>query len=145
MTQPTRMRMGLVGTGYWASQTHALGIVNAPDAELAAVWGRDPSATNELAARHAAKAFADFDDFLSDIDAVSFSVPPHVQAPLAVRAAVAGKHLLLEKPIALDERAADEMVAAVQSSGVAALVFFTHLFAPPSTQWFRDLDDSKWL
>ncbi len=145
MTEQARMRVGLVGTGYWARETHALGIVNAPDAELTAVWGRDAEATNDLAQRHGATGFADFDNFLSHTDAVSFSVPPHVQAPLAVRAAVAGKHLLLEKPISLDERSADEIVAAVKSSGVAALVFFTHMFAPPSTRWFRDLDQSEWL
>ena len=112
------------------------GSCNAPGADLTAVWGRDPAATNLLAERHGATSFADFDDFLRAVDAVSFAVPPHVQAPLAVRASDAGKHLLLEKPIALDEQAGDEIAASVQASGVAALVFFTHLFAPPSTRWF---------
>lgn len=144
MTEQTRMRVGVVGTGYWACETHAQGIVNAPDADLTAVWGRDPTATHRLAERHGATPFADFDDFLRAVDAVSFSVPPHVQAPLAVRASDAGKHLLLEKPIALDQQAGDEIAASVQASGVAALVFFTHLFAPPSTRWFRDTDQDEW-
>lgn len=145
MTDGARMRFGLVGTGYWARETHALGIEGEPGAVLAAVWGRDATATKALAERHDAIGYTDFDEFLTSIDAVSFAVPPDVQAPLAVRAAAAGKHLLLEKPIALDEPAADEIVMAVQASGVAALVFFTHLFSPPAVQWFRSTDASRWL
>ena len=137
--------MGLVGTGYWARETHAVGIDSAPDAVLAAVWGRDQAATDDLAQRFGATGHLDFDEFLGQVDAVSFSVPPQVQAPLAVRAAAAGKHLLLEKPIALDEPAGDEIVDSVRDSGVAALVFFTHLFSPPVTEWFRSNDELEWL
>ena len=145
MTEDVRMRIGLVGTGYWARETHAPGIDGAPDAALTAVWGRNPEATNTLAQSHRAIGYADFDEFLRQVDAVSFSVPPDVQATLAVRAAEAGKHLLLEKPIALDEQAGDALVASVQASGVAALVFFTHLFSPPVTHWFRSIDNAEWL
>ena len=144
MTQAP-LRFGLVGTGFWASETHAAGIADADGATLVAVWGRDPIATAELAGRHAAVACSDFDEFLSHVDAVSFAVPPHVQAPLAVRAAQAGKHLLLEKPIALDEADGDRLVAAVDDSGVAALVFFTHMFSPPVLEWFDDVADGSWL
>ena len=42
MTEDARMRIGLVGTGYWARETHAPGIDGAPDAALTAVWGRNP-------------------------------------------------------------------------------------------------------
>jgi predicted dehydrogenase len=139
------MRIGLVGTGYWARETHAPGIAGASGAELSAVWGRNSAAAEGIAERHGAVGFAEFDEFLEHVDAVSFSVPPDVQSTLAVRAANAGKHLLLEKPIALDEQSADRLVAAVQASGVAALVFFTHLFSPPATRWFRGNDDSEWL
>lgn len=145
MTERTHLRFGVVGTGYWARETHAPGIERAPDAELSAVWGRDPESTHSLAERHGAIGYTDFDEFLLKVDAVSFSVPPHVQAPLAARAANAGKHLLLEKPIALDEEAGDEIAAAAKASGVAALVFFTHLFSPPVVAWFRRSDESAWL
>ena len=50
--------------------------------------------------------------FLDAVDAVAFAVPPDVQAPLAIRAAEAGKHLLLEKPVALSVSDADKLVAA---------------------------------
>src|SRR4030095_15522686 len=44
----------------------------------------------------------DVDELLAEVDAVAIALPPGVQAPLAVRAAEAGKHLLPEQPIALD-------------------------------------------
>lgn len=145
MTTQAALRFGLVGTGYWASETHAAGIADAAGADLAAVWGRNAAAADELASRHGAVACTDFDEFLTHVDAVSFAVPPHVQAPLALRAAEAGKHLLLEKPIALDEADGDRLVTAVADSGVAALVFFTHLFSPPVLAWFDDVADGSWL
>lgn len=145
MPDDAMLRFGLVGTGYWARETHAPGIAAAKGARLAAVWGRDPRATSSLAAVHGAVGFADFDAFLADVDAVSFSVPPDVQPALAMRAAAAGKHVLLEKPMALDEATGDALVRAVESSGVAALVFFTHLFSPPVVAWFDACDADPWL
>jgi predicted dehydrogenase len=65
-------------------------------------------------------------------------VPPDVQAPLATRAAEAGKHLLLEKPIALSVDDADKLVAAAESSGVASVVFFTLRFNPEIRAWLTD-------
>jgi len=145
MTQDTTLRFGLVGTGYWARETHAPGIAAAAGASLAAVWGRDHAAASAIAARHGGVGCDDFDDFLARVDAVSFAVPPDVQPALAIRAAAAGKHLLLEKPMALDEATGDRLVAAVESSGVAALVFFTHLFSPPAVSWFEEVDGARWL
>ena len=145
MPDDAMLRFGLVGTGYWARETHAPGIAAAKGATLAAVWGRDREAASSLAAVHGAVGFADFDAFLADVDAVSFSVPPDVQPALAMRAAAAGKHLLLEKPMALDEATGDALVRAVESSGVAALVFFTHLFSPPVVAWFDACDADPWL
>lgn len=139
MTGPSTLRVGLVGTGYWARETHAPAIAAASGARLAAVWGRDPAKAAALAGGHDAVAHADFDDFLADVDAVCFSVPPDVQADLAVRAAAAGRHLLLEKPIALDRTHGERLVSAVTESGVAALVFFTHLFTPAVRAWFDEV------
>ena len=139
------LRFGLVGTGYWAREVHAPGIAAAPGATLAAVWGRDQAAASGLAAQHGGVGHDDFDAFLTQVDAISFAVPPDVQPALAMRAAAAGKHLLLEKPMALDEASGDRLVAAVAASGVAALVFFTHLFSPPAVAWFEEVDADPWL
>jgi predicted dehydrogenase len=132
------MRFGLVGTGYWAKMTHAPALASTPGAELVAVWGRNPAAAAALAAEHGATSYEDFGAFLDSVDAVAFAVPPHVQAPLAVRAAQAGKHLLLEKPIALSAGDADKLVAAVEDARVASVVFFTWRFNPEIQAWLTD-------
>jgi predicted dehydrogenase len=124
------MRFGLLGTGYWAEATQGAALAAHPVAELTGVWGRDPIKAAGLAGRLGTAVYADLDDLLVDVDAVAIALPPHVQAPLATRAAKAGKHLLLDKPLALDPAAADEVVAAVRESGVASVVFFTHRFLP---------------
>jgi predicted dehydrogenase len=135
------MRFGLVGTGYWARVTHATAISSTPGVALSAVWGRDQQAVTELAREHAATAFSGadaIDDFLDAVDAVAFSVPPHVQAPIAVRAARAGKHLLLEKPLALSVADADAVAEAVDAAAVASLVFFTLRFSGEIRAWLTD-------
>ena len=132
------MRFGLVGTGHWAKITHAPALASTPGAELAAVWGRDPAAASSLATSYGAAACADFDELLSRVDAVAFAVPPHIQAPLAVRAARAGKHLLLEKPVALSVADADALADAAAQAGVASVVFFTWRFNNEIRAWLFD-------
>jgi predicted dehydrogenase len=132
------MRFGLVGTGFWARTTHAPAIAAAPGTTLDAVWGRDPVAASSLAAEYGARPHGDFDEFLADIDAVAFAVAPNAQVPLAIRAAGAGKHLLLEKPIALSLAEADTLVTAVQAAGVASVVFFSHRFSAEIRAWLTD-------
>jgi predicted dehydrogenase len=133
------LQFGLVGTGYWARIAHARALASTPATALAAVWGRNYRAAAELAGEFGATAYEDFDEFLAAVEAVSFSVPPDVQSDLATRAAAAGKHLLLEKPVALSAAAADELVAAVSDAGVASVVFFTMRFQPDARKWLDEL------
>ena len=139
MTSEPPLRFGLVGTGHWARVTHAPALASTGGIELAAVWGRDGAKAAGLAAGYGAAAGTDFGDFLGRVDAVAFSVPPDVQQELAVRAARAGKHLLLEKPVALSVAAADELAGAVAAAGVASVVFFTARFDPRVRAWLAEL------
>lgn len=124
------LRFGLFGTGHWAAQTHAAALAAHPRAELVGVWGRNPERAGALAARYGVPAYDDADVLIEAADAVAVALPPDVQAEIAVRAATAGRHLLLDKPLALDLADADRVVAAAGSSGVASVVFFTQRFHP---------------
>src|SRR5260370_471862 len=135
----TPLRFGLVGTGYWARTTHAPSLASSEDIEFVAVWGRNPAAARALAAEHGATAYADFDAFLAGVDGVAFSVPPDVQAAMAARAAAAGKHLLLEKPIATSAAAGNALVQAVEAAQVASVVFFTLRFQSDVRAWLADV------
>src|ERR1700738_3193308 len=72
------MTFGLLGTGYWATETHAAGLVAAPDARFAGVWGRDPVKAKALADRYGVRAYPDVDGLLADVDAVAIALPPQV-------------------------------------------------------------------
>ncbi|HET7017467.1 MAG TPA: Gfo/Idh/MocA family oxidoreductase [Streptosporangiaceae bacterium] len=133
------LRFGLVGTGYWARVAHAPALGSTEGVEFSAVWGRNYVAAAALASGYDAVAHRDFDEFLSGVDAVAFSVPPDVQSGLAVRAARAGKHLLLEKPIAVTVAQADALVEAVEQSGVASAVFFTLLYEDDVRGWLAEV------
>jgi predicted dehydrogenase len=138
MTSPP-LRFGLVGTGYWAHIAHAPVLASTEGIELTAVWGRNPGAAAELAAGYGATPHEDLASFLDAVDGVAFAVPPDVQAPIATRAARAGKHLLLEKPIALSEADADELAEAVERNRVASVVFFTLRFQPQMRAWLAEV------
>jgi predicted dehydrogenase len=72
------LRFGLVGTGHWAQITHAPALASTDGIEFAAVWGRNVDAAAQLAASYGATAHRDLTEFLADIDAVAFAVPPDV-------------------------------------------------------------------
>jgi predicted dehydrogenase len=135
----TKLRMGVVGTGYWADVVHAAGVADHPGAELVGVWGRDLEKAKAVAERHGGRGHDDFDALLADVDVLTFAVPPQVQVDLATRAAEAGKHLLLEKPISTDLAAADRLVAAVDRASVSTVVFFTQRFVPGMEEWFGEI------
>ena len=133
------LRFGLVGTGYWARIRHAPALASTDGIELAAVWGRNAGAAADLAASYGAAAHHDLAAFLAGVDAVAFAVPPDVQAPIATRAASAGKHLLLEKPIAISTADADALVSAVEQAQVASVVFFTARFQADTRAWLAEV------
>jgi len=137
MTRP--LRFGLVGTGHWARITHAPALAATDGIDFAAVWGRNAGAAAELAGRYHATAYDDISQFVANVDAVAFAVPPGVQAAIATRAARAGKHLLLEKPVAISAADADALVDAVDQANVASVVFFTARFQADVRAWLAEV------
>jgi predicted dehydrogenase len=133
------IRFGLCGTGEWARDIHAAAISAHPEAQLAGVWGRSPDRAQAVADEYAARAFADVGDLIESVDAVAVALPPDVQADIAVRAATAGRSLLLEKPLAFSGDAADRIVEAVRGGQVSALVFHTAHFRPEVERWIDDV------
>ncbi|WP_367318994.1 Gfo/Idh/MocA family protein [Streptomyces sp. HUAS ZL42] len=129
------MRIGLLGTGPWAQMAHAPALGGHDGVDFAGVWGRRPDAAKELAAQYGVRAYDDIDALLADVDAVAVALPPDVQAELAVRAARAGRHLLLDKPLAPTVREGRAVVEAVREAGVASVVFFTTRFQSEPAAW----------
>ncbi|MGH3330683.1 MAG: Gfo/Idh/MocA family protein [Nocardioidaceae bacterium] len=132
-TEP--VRVGLVGAGPWARDMHAPVLAAGPETVLAGVWARRASAACELAAAYDVPVMASFDELVGASEAVAFAVPPQVQGGLAVRAARAGRHLMLEKPLASCVSEAREVAAACQESGVVTQLMLTKRFHPRTREF----------
>ncbi|MFJ9853108.1 Gfo/Idh/MocA family protein [Streptomyces sp. NPDC101150] len=134
-TSAPALRIGLLGTGPWARRVHAPVLAAHPGVALTGIWGRRPEAAAELAQAHGTRAYATPDEMFADCDAVSLALPPSVQAPLAVRAAEAGRHLLLDKPVAITVTEARAVADAADRTGCASVVFFTARFGEREGAW----------
>lgn len=133
-----RVKFGLLGTGSWAARTHGPALAAHPGVRLAGVWGRRADAAAGLAGELQTAAYRDVDALFAECDAVALALPPDVQAPLAVRAAEAGCHLLLDKPVATTVEGAQRVTAAVAGHGVASTVFFTLRFTNATAGWIDE-------
>src|SRR4051812_21315204 len=128
------MRFGLIGFGAWG-KFHAEAIRKAPGAELAAIaCATEASATAAREKYPDAKVYRDWRALVADraIDAVDVVVPNHLHADIAVAALEAGKHVLLEKPMASTIPDCDRIVEAVRRSGKALSVGHEFRISP---QW----------
>ncbi|NJP53616.1 Gfo/Idh/MocA family oxidoreductase [Streptomyces sp. SBST2-5] len=133
----TPVRVGLVGAGPWARTMHARMLAAGPETSLAGVWARRPEAAAEVAAPYGAPVAASFEELLDTCEAVDFAVPPAVQADLAVRAARAGKALLLEKPLGPDLAGARAVAEAVAECGVVSQLVLTKRYHPATRDFLR--------
>ena len=132
------LRVGLAGAGPWARAVHAPTLAAGPETRLAGVWSRTDSSAQSLAAAHGVSAFATFDALLDACEAVAIAVPPGLQPGLAVRAARAGKAVMLEKPLALDVAGAEQIVTAVSEAGVGSVMVLTYRYAPTVREFLSD-------
>jgi predicted dehydrogenase len=133
------LRIGLVGAGPWARAVHAPAIAAHPRTKLVTVWARREQSAGALAAPYGATVSHSFKELISMVDAVSFAVPPDVQAPLAIHAAQAGRHVILEKPIAATVEQAEQLVAAADEAAVATIVVLIRRFEKGTREWLEEV------
>jgi predicted dehydrogenase len=131
------IRIGIAGIGFMG-MIHYLAAGRAAGARVTAVQSRDPAkragdwrgirgnfgppgAQMDLAG---VTAHAEYADLLADpdVDLIDLTVPTAQHEPMAIAAVRAGKHVLVEKPIALDVAAADRMLAAARDAGRLLMV-----------------------
>jgi predicted dehydrogenase len=126
------VRVGLVGCGYWGP--NLIRNLNAcPATELAAVCDRDARRlqhARDLAPQ--ARACADFEAVLADdsVEAVAIATPPRTHGPLGKAALLAGKHVLIEKPMATSLAEAEELLRLADAAGRTLMVDHTFLYSP---------------
>ena len=123
------MRIGLLGCGDVASN-NAAAIGIAPNAELTACFDPVPGLADAIARNHGARAVESQQALVEDaeVDAVFISVPHHLHGALARRAIAAGKHVILEKPLAHRLDDAIDTVTAARDAGVQMTVCFPYRY-----------------
>jgi len=112
---PQPIRFGIIGPGRAAAR-FAQGLTAVPNATLQSVWGRNPDKTRSFAQKHnVPQTPASLPEFLTtDIDAVYVATHPDTHASLCIQSLAAGKHVLCEKPSALNVAQLEQILAAAR-------------------------------
>ncbi|HIC87948.1 MAG TPA: Gfo/Idh/MocA family oxidoreductase [Anaerolineae bacterium] len=120
----------IIGCGFISTQ-HAWAIKECRGGELRVACDIDPSRAEALASRYGAEATTNFDAVLrrEDVDVVNICTLPVLHAEMAIKAAQAGKHVLVEKPIAPTLEEADQMIASCRQAGVKLAVIHQMRFS----------------
>jgi xylose dehydrogenase (NAD/NADP) len=123
---------GILGTGRITSRM-VRAVAATARAELRAVASRDLARARMFGETHGvAAAYGSYEELLAarDVDVVYVALPNHLHAPWAIRALEAGKHVLIEKPIALSADDVDAIADAAAGAGRIAVEAFMYLHHP---------------
>jgi predicted dehydrogenase len=129
----TPIRTAVVGYGYWGPNI-VRNLLERPEFELAALCDRDEERAAAFTRRHPGfRVESDFDAVLADptIDAVSIATPPRTHHALVKATLEAGKHVLVEKPLATTEADARELIAIAEERELTLMPGHTFLYSPP--------------
>ena len=156
------MNFGIIGYGT-IGKTHAQVIESLADAKLAAIATRTPEKARMAGEKNGCAFYTDYREMLKrdDIDIVTICTPAVLHLPMALDAASAGKHCIVEKPIEINVERSERIIEAFDKRGLTLSVIFQHRFDPSSrllkdtidcgsfgklnygtakTIWFRDED-----
>jgi UDP-N-acetyl-2-amino-2-deoxyglucuronate dehydrogenase len=134
------LRFGIVGCGVIGT-VHARAIQSLPEARLVAVadvptvWNK----VEELAGRYQAKAYASLDDMLIEtpVDIVNICTPSGLHAAQAIQVMQTGRHVMVEKPMALTRPSIEEMLQVQGAADVKLAVISQHRFDPSARRLHR--------
>jgi predicted dehydrogenase len=115
-----RVRVGVLGTGAIVREFHLPALLNNPRVEVTALGNQRAASLDQLAQAHGIKTtYTDFGRMAADpeIDAVVNALPNYLHAPVSIQMLQAGKHVLCEKPMALNVAEAQAMLAVAAAAG----------------------------
>lgn len=123
------IRAGVIGVGH-LGQHHARLYASISGVTLAGVTDQSPDRAKEIAGRHGAQVYGSPSDLLPHVDLVSVAVPTSAHYAVAKMCLEAGKHVLVEKPIAVQPDEAHELVAMAARKGLRLQVGHSERFNP---------------
>src|SRR5262245_251996 len=138
-----RVRVGIVGSQF-ISTIHARSLLACPQAELYSVASPTPGNGERFAKQFGiAHHFTEYRRMLdlAEIDLVVIGTPNDTHCSIALDAAAAGKHLIVEKPLCMNLREADQMIAACRRANVKLMYAEELCFAPKYVRLKQLLDE----
>jgi UDP-N-acetylglucosamine 3-dehydrogenase len=139
-----KLGVAVIGTGQWG-KNHVRVYKELPSAELVAVCDMNQERAQAMAKQHGIKAYSDSAEMLKDkqIEAVNVCTWSTILAQEAMKALNAGKHVLVEKPMATNPDQAKKLVQTAQENGLHLTVGFLMRFIPGLQQIRQSVEDKK--
>ena len=139
-----KIGMAVIGCGTWGD-AHAEIYASEPDTKLVAVCDHDEARVKSLAEKYGCRHFTNYRDMLrnDEIKAVGVVTPDFAHADPVVAAAEAGKHVLVEKPLATTWEDVRRIVRAAKKADVQIMVDFHNRWNPPVFRIKRDLEGGE--
>lgn len=130
------IRVAIVGCGR-ISDLHQMGYRGREDAKIVAVCDTNkPHAKKKAKEWGVERVYTDYQQVLEDkdVDLVELLTPHHLHCPMTIQAAQAGKHISVQKPMALSAAEADKMIAAADKAGVMLRVYENFVYYAPAVR-----------
>lgn len=140
----SKLGVGIIGAG-WTAGEYLKACRDNPNTEVIGIHSRTPGKATELMEQHGVqgKEFATLEDFMRDdnIQIVISATPQTVRPDHAVMAAETGRHVVLEKPVALDREGVDRIREAITKHGVKSITSFILRWLPQFQTLRKMVDD----
>jgi predicted dehydrogenase len=143
MTMNSKINTAVIGYGYWGPNV-VRNLLERPELDLWGVCELNPERAAKFTARYPGiRTCSSFDEVLADpsVDAVSIATPPRTHYQLVRQALLAGKHVLVEKPLATNTADAVDLAKLAEGSGLVLMPGHTFLYSPAVNK-VRELIDS---
>jgi predicted dehydrogenase len=144
---PGKLRVGMIGTSWWADQMYVPSLNSHPRAEVVAVGGRNAERAGEIARKlGGARVHVDYRELIAagGIDAVIVATPDDTHHEITMAALDAGLHVLCEKPLANNAAGAWAMYRRAEAARVKHMVLFTWRWQP-HWRYVKHLVDSGFI
>jgi len=129
----SKIGVGLIGCGGIVLANHLPGLAFCPEAQVVALCDSNPAVLEKASRETGITAtYSDYQQLLQHpgLDAVIIATPNYLHAPISLAAIAAGKHVLCEKPIAMNYAESLTMYQAAEAAGVRHMTAFTYRFVP---------------
>lgn len=139
-----KIRIGMIGCGGISSNVHIPWILKQPDAEIVAICDVNEDCCKAVKEKRGIdRIFTDYNKMLEmdEIDAIDICTPNFAHKDPAIAALKAGKHVIVEKPIARNPKEGQEMVDAAKASGKKFMVAQCYRFSADNMMLKRYIDD----